>query len=226
MLFNNKNQNINVIYNNECIKEVNNFKYLGVILDNKLEWSLHISNIIKKLSMIAGLFYKIRLSCPKYLFKTIYHSLFQSNLVYGINIWSASTKSNIKKLQIIQNRAIRNLYNYKIETSVKCMHITNNLLPVTELIKYNQIMHIYNISQKLKHNNSNIQNVNNIHNHYTRSNDLIHQPRTRTTRMGQNSVMNKAVLQYNKIPRYIKKLNPNQFKKELKKYIFNIYVSS
>ena len=42
------------------IHEVEQTKYLGVILDNKLSWKQHIEYLITKLSQAAGVIYKLR----------------------------------------------------------------------------------------------------------------------------------------------------------------------
>lgn len=49
LFYTNKNRdilkNIVIKINNEQLKEVDHAKYLGVIMDNKLNWNVHISNI-------------------------------------------------------------------------------------------------------------------------------------------------------------------------------------
>ena len=46
--------------------ESSKIKYLGLILDNKLDWKGHITELSKKLSRAIGLLYKIRNLCPLY----------------------------------------------------------------------------------------------------------------------------------------------------------------
>lgn len=45
-------------YNNEVIENVSEFKYLGVILDNKMKHQNHIYQLTKKISTIAGVLRK------------------------------------------------------------------------------------------------------------------------------------------------------------------------
>ena len=62
-------------------------KYLGLHLQDTLEWENHLKVIIKKLQRAIGLLSKIRHYVPKWLLRTIYFSLFNSHLIYGCEIW-------------------------------------------------------------------------------------------------------------------------------------------
>ena len=68
------------------IKPVSCVKFLGVTIDENLTWIPHIENLKKKLACSQGVLYNIILkdSIPKSLYKTLYHSLFESHLSY---IW-------------------------------------------------------------------------------------------------------------------------------------------
>ena len=51
--------------NKYCIKQVTEMKYLGVILDNKLNWHNHIQYVCAKLAKAAGIIYKVRKKAPQ-----------------------------------------------------------------------------------------------------------------------------------------------------------------
>ena len=53
-------------------------KYLGIQIDQHLNWNEHIKNIIPKLTRAIGILSKIRHYVPKFLLKTIYYSIFNS----------------------------------------------------------------------------------------------------------------------------------------------------
>ena len=58
-------RNIKVNINSRELKQENYTKYLGVIIDNKLNWKLHIKQINFKLSKGIGVLYKLRHLVPK-----------------------------------------------------------------------------------------------------------------------------------------------------------------
>ena len=42
------------------IERTNSYRYLGIIVDEKFSWALHIDEICKKLSQVAGVIFRIR----------------------------------------------------------------------------------------------------------------------------------------------------------------------
>ena len=84
------------------IFESNKIKYLGLILDSRLTWKAHISELSKKLSRSIGMLYKIRDYSSKTVLRSLYFSLFHSHLTYGLPVWGNADKKcidNIAKLQ-------------------------------------------------------------------------------------------------------------------------------
>ena len=92
---------------NGCkIFESTNIKYLGIILDSRLSWKHHIFELSKKLSRSVGMLYKIKnMGCDEKILLSLYYSLFQSHLSFGLVAWGSSTYA--KNLFLIQKRAIR-----------------------------------------------------------------------------------------------------------------------
>ena len=70
--------------NNYCIEQVSNFKYLGVIFNNKLNWNDHIEVLCSKLSRAAGVIFRLKKNLPHSVLKMIYHSLVSSHLTHLI----------------------------------------------------------------------------------------------------------------------------------------------
>ena len=76
--------------NKYCIKQVTEFKYLGVHFDNRLNWHTHIEYLCTKLSQAAGVIYKLKKLAPRAVLKTVYYSIVDSHLRYGILAWGSA----------------------------------------------------------------------------------------------------------------------------------------
>ena len=69
------------------IESVDQFNFLGITLDNRLNWNAHIIKLFGKISRNTGILNKIKLFLPRRILKTIYSSLILCQLKYGILVW-------------------------------------------------------------------------------------------------------------------------------------------
>lgn len=65
---------------------------------------------------MAGILRRISKVTPPRVHRTIYFSMFHSHILYGTVLLNCCPKRDIDELQVIQNRAVRNLYNIPIRT--------------------------------------------------------------------------------------------------------------
>ena len=93
----------------ECETEV---KLLGVTIDFKLNFNEHISNICKKASrqLHVNVLKRISKLLTKLGKLTIYYSFIMSNFNYCPLVWHFCGEVNTKKVEKIQERALRCIY--------------------------------------------------------------------------------------------------------------------
>ena len=95
-----------VIANTPIIRK-SDARFLGVIIDEKLNWTKHVSTLKSKMARYVGIMYKIKSSLPISARLQIFHSFVQSHLNYCSLIWGFSAKSNIDSLFTKQKKGIR-----------------------------------------------------------------------------------------------------------------------
>ena len=91
--------------NNRAIDVVENFNYLGIILDANMSWKSHIAMVRNKLSRINGILHRLKYLYPQNILVTIYKSLFIPHINYGSLLWGQGGES----LDTIQKKAIRTI---------------------------------------------------------------------------------------------------------------------
>ena len=100
-------QNFSLKFNGKKMETCSSYKYLGVHLDDKLNWKKHISYLCEKLSKMCGFFAKLRHCCNINLLKTVYFALVESHLQYCNMIWGNAESRVLEPLAKLQNKLIR-----------------------------------------------------------------------------------------------------------------------
>lgn len=102
------------ILNNDNLVRVNEFKDLGVIFDEKVNFIKHIDYITSKAYCMLGFIKRIcsNMSDP-YTLKTIYCAYVRSHLEYANVVWQPTYSNQITRIESLQNKfliyALRNL---------------------------------------------------------------------------------------------------------------------
>ena len=69
------------------ISMVNEVKFLGVTFDRKLSWNAHTDGVYKRLKWAIAIIKRVKPYIANENFKTIYFTLFESHLLYGVSVW-------------------------------------------------------------------------------------------------------------------------------------------
>ena len=98
---------ISVSLNGERISNVQEFKYLGLILDKYPLFDRHIEHIVDKTTTKLGLIYKTRWLFKMETAKMLYSSLVTSYFDLGNTLYTVAAQYQLNRLQVIQNAAAR-----------------------------------------------------------------------------------------------------------------------
>ena len=88
----------NVMFNGVEIERVSTFKFLGLHIDEHLNWKYHISKLCKLLSRNTGVIYKLKSVFPLNILHMLYATLILPYLHYGVLAWGNSFKSQMDKI--------------------------------------------------------------------------------------------------------------------------------
>ena len=86
------------------------------MLEENLEWNLHLNLLKSKLNRAIGLLCKIRHYVSKCLLKMLYYTIFHPHLIYTCQIWGQSFNT-LMKIQPLQDKALR-VINFKANNHV------------------------------------------------------------------------------------------------------------
>ena len=79
-----------IIINNHVIEYVTEYKYLGIVIDNKLSFKSHVNILNSRLSRLVGAAYSIKYILSIQAALTFYYTMIQSLLSYVIIVRGAA----------------------------------------------------------------------------------------------------------------------------------------
>ena len=209
---------LKVSIENNPIMQSHHIKYLGVLIDDDLNWKQQIKEQCSNVARGSWALNQLKHIADKQTLRSVYeqtlrfvhHCLIYSHLQYCISSWGTALESTLAPLFILQKRSIRLLTGseyrehtnplfyrakclklkdiYSLETAKLMYKIHNNILSFANLDKFNQIKNCYTHKTRLSHKNN------------------FFLPRTRT-RLGQKSLAFAGIKIWNEIPSSLKEVS-------------------
>ena len=229
---------IKIKINGTRIVPVSKIKYLGVYLDRFLTGTAHSEQLLTKLNRAKGMISKIRhylkQNPPQLL--SIYNSIFSSHMVYGCQTWGLTESKYIKKIQTLQNRALRLITFADLPSSgyhhMAPLYKYLKLLKFRDLVSMKNFLFVHDYYNKLPESfSSYIILSKDMHTHNTRNASLGHLfvPDTGSVKYGRNSFKLKTILSWNNICKKFPEidffsLSRNRFKKIIVSHFLDTYI--
>lgn len=135
------------------LTKVPKFKYLGIWLDPTLKFSDHISHVESRVAPAVGVLWKIRNMIPIKLRILILNALVQPYLTYIIPLWGTASHRSLHVLQVLQNRAIRNVFGLDRLHNREVMYENYKILPLRALCIFRTAVFMFNTVNEISHSN-------------------------------------------------------------------------
>ena len=187
------------------INKVDNVKFLGVTINEYLDWGTHISVISKSVARSVGILSKLKFILPSNILKLIYNSLILPHLSYCNHIWGNTFKSHLKKLHLLQKKSVRIITKSNYYSSSAPLFKTLLILPIYDLVTLNTLIFMFSVNSKLlpeKYCNMFVLNSN-LHSYSTRQKHYFHLPKVRLT-LSLNSLSYVGIKLWNQLEESIR----------------------
>ena len=200
-------------------------KYLGILIDSNLTWKQHILFISSKISKSLGILSRLRHFVPTDTLLSIYRSLIQPYITYGIAVWGQAAQTNWDKLLILQKRALRLIHFAPYRSHAIPLFIQHNILPLNFQYCKSVCTIMHDVS-----NNILPANISNLFLHQTQ----VHSYNTRFSETGSLNIKYSRTNQlkdsfsrfgariWNSIPQSIRVLPKHKFKASLHQLLSHI----
>ena len=104
-------KNVTLLLNKKAFEQKDHVKYLGILIDSRLTFQAHTNSVLKKISRVTGMMYRIRKCVNEKTLCTIYNSLIYPYILYGVPIWGNADEVHIEPIHKIQKKAVRIISN-------------------------------------------------------------------------------------------------------------------
>ena len=213
------------IPNDECVK-VNDIsipnqmhvKLLGVYIDSKLDFNIHIHEICKKAGYKLNVLSRLSRQLDESAKLLLLHSFILSYFNYCSVVWHFCNTESTKKIEKIKKRALRYVYKY-FSSSYECLREKCNLpLVYTQRLRY-VLLEVYKVYHKLGplylHDLFSVQNAT----YNLRKDQMLFLPRYTTVRYGTNSFSYQGIKLWNDLDNKFKIMNYKEFKESLSTWL-------
>ena len=125
MIFHYRQRNIdNLILDlqisSEKLERVAEFNFLGLTVDENLNWNAHIQKVSNKISRTLGVMCRLKNFLPLHVLRILYNSLILPHLQYGILTWGFC----LGRLEKLQKRSVRIITRIStMRTLIRCSKV-------------------------------------------------------------------------------------------------------
>lgn len=211
--------------NGTDLKKKEQIKYLGVTIDQKLNWKIHINNCILKLNKCLWAITKLRRYTSLSTLKLVYFALAYPHLQYCISTWGGACGTTLKPLLTKQKIIVKTMLHQPYMAPSSPLFYKLGMLKLNEIYEFS----IGNLMFKYRNFDNttmtpNLSTIPNIHSHNTRqNNDLNYYFHKANSNLGKTSFTYCGPNIWNTIPINIRTSSAYNFKLIYKKYLLQRY---
>ena len=212
-----KDTDMKITLSNTCVKRGSEMRLLGVTIDEKLNFGTHISEVCKTAARKVGVLMRLRNMLSTKAKLTIYKSAILPKVTYCHIVWHFCRASDHRKLERIQEKALKAIYNVRNEVTyeqllnwAKLPTMKNRRLQDIAILMYkvkNELCPSY-VQDLFQKNNSR---------YNLRNSDFVI-PRYNTVSYGKHSIKYLGPMLWSKLDKEIRNSNSlNSFKNTIRK---------
>ena len=226
MIFSMKDKppDMNILIGNTPIGRADVHKFLGVHIDDKINFSHHISTICSKLSRGIGILRRVKPLVPEDVLKQLYYAFIYSHFTYAITSYQSAYLNQTKKLSNLINKALKLILN--VSSLNPAILKEKGFMDYEMTIEYFCCVNIYRVLMTDSHDffRNKIVSFQIRHEHATRAAnlELIDLPFYRLSKC-KRSFVYRGLGFWNKLPINLRNIpnNVSSFKRQMKSYIFD-----
>ena len=202
------NYDLKIKINGHRLRPSNFVKYLGVYIDEHLNWRHHIDFVCNKLKRANGALSKLRHYVDKKTLLALYFSLFHSHLSYAAQVWGQRQSVHARRILTLQKQALRIMTFSDFRAHSSPLFLNHTLLTFFDFIKYLNILFIYKIFNRMLpsplQEHFILTRINDVDRHEVMrcKSGLLKLPEVTTVTYGNYSVLYQSIISWNELQKF------------------------
>src|SRR6218665_164217 len=174
MIFSKKkllNTNFTISLGGDHLNRVTETKFLIRSLTEDLKWGKQIDTVVKKISKVVGILYRVSHILYTDKLKMLYCALLEPYITYCCSVWGSPYKNgNLDRILIVQKRAARVITRSSYIAHSNPLFYFTNILTIYDLSHLAVLLFVYRATNNLLPGkfSSFLKPVDQIHSYYTR----------------------------------------------------------
>lgn len=210
---------LNVLYDGTIVERVESFDYLGLTIDEKLNFRHHVEKVRSRTLSMCFALRRIRnyisLETANQLYFSYVHSLF----IYMNSCWNVSSITTIDLLVKCQKKILRIIHVRPPRFPSKEL-FSQKILPIAYLNQYQTLLLTFKMIKNIYRSNIEVKIRENVTNRITRQSTDFYIPHS-ISQSGRNDFFKRGFDSFNRLPPEIKRIRClEEFKSSLKSYLF------
>lgn len=154
IIFGNKSKtcfesNFHISIDGNSLERVSNTKFLGVFVDEDLNWKHHTSQISIKISRSIGVLNRVKYLLSHDALLSLYHTMIHPYLLYCNIVWGGASLTALNKLICLQKRAVRLITGSGFRSTTSPLFKQLNILKLHDVHKFQIYMFMFKCKYKL-----------------------------------------------------------------------------
>jgi hypothetical protein len=130
-------------YKGAAISKSNEFKYLGVTFDNKLNWKIHVVKVASRVSKRINVLKRLagsKWGCARSTLNLTYQKYILPVITYSCESLISAQTHTLQSLERAQNQALRPITGAVKSTAIDALLLASGNKPIQELIKEKAVL--------------------------------------------------------------------------------------
>ena len=200
---------VKIKVNGHRLRPSNVVKYLGVYIDEHLNWKHHANFVANKLKRANGALSKLRHYVNRKTLSSLYYSLFHSHVSYAVKIWGQRQTAHANRILILQKQAPRIMTFSDFRAHSSPLFLQFKFLTFSDFVKYSNILFMFKLmNQKLPPpliQTLQFKRLNDTDRHdvIRCKSGLLKLPEVRTVTYGNYSILYQSFVNWNELQNYL-----------------------